>query len=130
MPYLLIIFLIITSNSYAGCEDGDCNNGFGTYIWFNGDTDNRSWSHGDKYVGYFLNGQMHGQGTYYYVNGNSYTGSFSNGNMHGHGTFRYKSGKTYIGSFKKNLRHGKGILIDSNSNEKEVRYLNGRLIKI
>ena len=130
MPYLLIIFLIITSNSYAGCENSDCNNGFGTYIWFNGDTDKRSWSLRDKYIGYFSNGQINGQGTYYYVNGNAYTGSYSNGNMLANGTFKYKSVKTYIGSFKKFLSHVKGILIDSNSNEKEVRYLNRKLIKI
>ena len=52
--FILFSFFILSQLLYAGCEDGDCDNGYGTYIWFNGDTDNRSWSHGDKYTSLHL----------------------------------------------------------------------------
>ena len=79
MLKFLLLFFLIPFYSYSGCEDGDCNNGYGTYIWFNGDTDTRGWVEGDKYVGMFLNGKMHGQGILYFKNGNIYNGSFHNG---------------------------------------------------
>ena len=55
-----IYILIFPEFTYAGCENGDCHNGYGTYIWFNGDTDDRSWAHGDKFIGYFKNGKEDG----------------------------------------------------------------------
>ena len=66
MRKYLLVFFLIPFYSYSGCEDGDCNNGYGTYIWFNGDTDTRGWVEGDKYVGMFLDGKMHGQGILYF----------------------------------------------------------------
>ena len=68
MLKFLLLFFLIPFYSYSGCEDGDCNNGYGTYIWFNGDTDTRGWVEGDKYVGMFFNGKMHGQGILYFKN--------------------------------------------------------------
>ena len=80
MPYIILFILFIFPEfTYAGCENGDCHNGYGTYIWFNGDTDDRPWSHGDKFTGYFKNGKMHGQGSYFYTNGNVYVGNYFNG---------------------------------------------------
>lgn len=40
--------------SIFGCLDGNCENGKGT----------KTWESGNKYVGEFKDGKMHGQGTY------------------------------------------------------------------
>ena len=39
------------------CMEGDCENGYGTYVWENG----------DKYVGAWMAGWAHGQGTETYA---------------------------------------------------------------
>ena len=44
---------------FAECIKGDCDNGYGTYTWANG----------DKYVGEFKDGKAHGQGTWTYEDG-------------------------------------------------------------
>ena len=129
MRYILLLFLLMPFYLYCGCEDGDCHNGYGTYIWQNGDADDRSWSHGDKYVGYFFDGKMHGQGSYYFINGNIYTGSYVNGVQSGYGTFIYNSGEKYAGNFLNNKRHGKGILTDNKGVSKSIEYRNGNLLK-
>ena len=129
MRYILLLLLLMPFHLYCGCEDGDCNNGYGTYIWWNGDTDDRSWSHGDKYVGYFLDGKMHGQGSYYFVNGNIYTGSYVNGIRSGYGTFSYNSGEKYTGNFLNNKKHGKGTFTNNKGVSKSVEYRNGNLLK-
>ena len=61
---------------YAGCTEGNCFNGQGTYTW----TD------GGKYVGQFKDGKKNGQGTYTWAGGAKYIGQFKNGKMHGQGT--------------------------------------------
>ena len=130
MPYIILFILFICPEfTYAGCENGDCHNGYGTYIWFNGDTDDRSWSHGDRFIGYFKNGNMHGQGSYFYTNGNVYVGNYFNGYKHGYGIITYSSGEKFSGYFKNNLRHGKGTLTDINGKEKLIEYRNGNVIK-
>ena len=59
MKYIIIIILILAHFFHMLDVKRERNNGYGTYIWFNGDTDTRSWSHGDKYIGYFKDGKMH-----------------------------------------------------------------------
>jgi hypothetical protein len=73
------------STSWSNCV--------GEYLWK--DT-------GDKYIGGWLKGEMHGQGTFTYVNGDTYVGYFENGKNHGHGTYTYVNGDTYVGQFINN----------------------------
>jgi hypothetical protein len=129
MLKFLLLFFLIPFYSYSGCEDGDCNNGYGTYIWFNGDADTRGWVEGDKYVGMFLNGKMHGQGILYFKNGNIYNGSFHNGSKSGYGSLIYKNGEKYLGNFLNDKKHGTGILITNNGEENNVRYKFGVKLK-
>jgi len=51
-----------------GCISGDCNNGYGTYVWDNG----------DKYIGEHKNGLGHGLGTYTYADGEVERGIWEN----------------------------------------------------
>ena len=58
--------------SFAGeCIKGDCNNGYGTYIWANE----------DKYVGEYKDGKEHGQGTKTFANGEKHVGEWKDGEL-------------------------------------------------
>ena len=100
MKRLLLILLCVpligfgqVSFEDGKCSKGDCNNGYGTYVWNNG----------NKYVGNFEAGARHGKGIFTYHDGTIYEGDFQNNKRHGKGTITYPSkiglGK-YIGDFK------------------------------
>ena len=63
-------------NLSAECIEGNCDNGYGTYIF----------SNGDQYVGAFKDNKRHGQGTFTFANGNQYVGAFKDDKRHGQGT--------------------------------------------
>lgn len=50
----------------ASCISGDCKNGFGVYIF----------SNGDKYEGAWENGKRHGYGVYTWASGKQFKGEF------------------------------------------------------
>tara|TARA_B100000768_G_scaffold6389_1_gene7379 strand:+ start:1508 stop:1933 length:426 start_codon:yes stop_codon:yes gene_type:complete len=114
---------------FSGCEDGDCENGYGTYIWRDGDTDSSSWIVGDKYIGSFKNGKMHGQGKHISTNGEIYIGSYLFGLRSGYGFLTYTDGSSYTGFFKNDLLHGKGIFIDKKGESKKALFSNNKIIK-
>jgi hypothetical protein len=66
----------------AGCQKGDCYNGFGTI----------KFDSGNRYEGNFENGIKSGEGTFYYASGNTYSGNFVNNNF-SKGTFSYANEK-------------------------------------
>ena len=90
---ILTLFLIahIASSQQEKCISGDCDNGFGTWVY----------SNGDKYEGTWVNQKMHGQGTYYYKNGDVYKGGFKNNKLEGTATFISHSGDKYVGDYTK-----------------------------
>lgn len=65
---------------------------------------------GDRYEGEFVNGLMHGWGTYYYKNGDRYEGEFENDLKNGRGTLTTTDGERYVGEFANDMRDGKGSL--------------------
>lgn len=68
MKHLLsiLIFFSFISLSSAECINGDCSNGFGTYIY----------DSGAKYVGEHKDDERHGQGTFTYPDGHKQVGIF------------------------------------------------------
>jgi len=61
----------------SGCIEGDCRQGFGTYI-YSYSTKSR-YKPDDKYVGEWENGHPNGQGTKTYENGDKYVGEWEEG---------------------------------------------------
>ena len=74
MKFLLTFFFLFLSTSVFAneCISGDCNNGYGTYVWNSGEFK------GDKYVGENKNNLADGIGTYTFANGTIKTGIWKN----------------------------------------------------
>jgi hypothetical protein len=93
------------SENNLGCISGDCNNGYGTYI-FEG---------GEKYIGSWVQGTYNGQGTFYLSNGDKYIGEFDNGTYEGQGTYIFASdGRKYVGHWNKGKFNGSGTMYYAN----------------
>jgi|GEM_PF-2744158 len=75
-----------------GCTYGDCNGGYGTYVF----------DDGSKYVGNFINSKLDGQGTYTTAKGERYTGEFKYGMYNGYGTYYYSDGTAKEGTWENN----------------------------
>ena len=96
MKFLLtLFFLFLSTSAFAdSCVSGDCVNGYGTYVWDNG----------DKYVGEHKNGLGNGQGTYTFGSGewegDKHVGEYKNGVREGLGTYTYADGTTESGIWK------------------------------
>lgn len=78
-------------NETDACINGDCENGWGSYIF------------ADKslYVGEFSDGKRHGQGTQVYRMGTKYKGTYVEGEREGFGTYYYINGNKYEGEWKR-----------------------------
>ena len=94
----MVLGLLLSSNAYAECIEGDCNNGYGIYTS----------ADGDKYIGEWKDGKENGQGTYTWVsentwfNGNKYVGEFKDDKRNGLGTYTFANGTVDKGIWKNN----------------------------
>ena len=123
-------FVIAQMSGY--CKRGNCQDGFGTYVFKNGAryTGNFQkglangkgifyYTNGNKYIGQWKNQRRHGIGKLYYRNGNLYTGKFEKDNITGDGSMMYKSGARYTGHFTDGRPHGHGTYYFSNGERYE-----------
>ena len=104
--FFFTILLLFSNNIFADTTVATCK-GNDSSEWtncFGALSENRT-----TYVGNFLNGKMHGKGTFTYTDGATYFGDFKNGKEFGEGTFIcWAHGAKYEGAFKNGLKHGKG----------------------
>ena len=80
--------------TYEMLEDG--YTGQGTFTYAHGYNSN---FHGEKYVGEWNNGNMHGQGTFSLANGDKFIGEWKDGKRHGQGTITLADGTKYLGEW-------------------------------
>jgi hypothetical protein len=99
----------------TGCISGDCNNGYGTYIF----------SNGSKYVGEWRNDKQHGQGTYTWASGNKYVGEWKDGKRNGQGTQAFSDGSSYVGEYKVGEKHGQGTYTFKSGKVRKGKWING-----
>jgi hypothetical protein len=109
LAILLVAFISMDANAQnedkkTGCISGDCENGFGKYVY--------SISPEKYYEGNFKDGEKEGKGTYYDESfgghtSKKYIGEFKNNLYHGKGILTYLG--TYEGDFYLGMMHGKGI---------------------
>lgn len=107
------------SNYKSGCVSGDCENGYGTYIW----GPETKWP-GQKYTGYWKNGERTGQGTYYYSDGAKYTGNFQGNSLTGQGSYFWNNGDKYEGDWIKTKMDGYGTYFYADDASTETGYWN------
>ena len=70
----IILGLLITSSASArstGCKEGNCENGYGKWVY----TDKTT------YEGEWVNGFMNGEGTFTWSDGKQKTGTWTNGKL-------------------------------------------------
>jgi hypothetical protein len=77
---------------------------------------------GDVMEGEFRNGNLNGQGTYYYLanngfKGQKYVGEFKDGKKRGQGTFTFPNGEKYVGEFKEDQSNGQGTYTHANGDK-------------
>lgn len=87
-----------------GCIKGDCNNGFGTYIYEDGVA---------KYTGEFKDGLAEGQGTCAYSSGERYEGNWTDGSFNGFGTLFMLDGTKAVGSWINGTYDNKSTTVNS-----------------
>lgn len=95
---LFISFYVVSFSQKTGCIYGDCTDGYGKYIWANG----------DEYVGNWKNGEKEGEGTYIFATGSKYTGEFKNGKRYGKGTYIWSDGEKHTGQWMNDKQYGEG----------------------
>jgi hypothetical protein len=127
-----------TKNTYKSeCLSGDCDNGYGTYTWENGEKFEGYWKNnkrngqgtnnygnGDQYTGNWLDDQQNGYGTYKYSNGDVYVGDWKLHKKDGYGTYTFKNGEKYIGEWKDNRYNGQGTFYYADGTTKSGGWVN------
>jgi hypothetical protein len=88
----------MTNKEGEGCIAGDCENGFGTYIFKDGEA---------KYIGAFENSLPNGEGICDYKNGERYQGEWAAGAFEGVGTLTLQDGTKVFGLWKAGTFMGK-----------------------
>ena len=78
-----------------------------------------------KYVGEFLNNELHGQGIFTWDNGDRYIGEHKNNKRDGQGVFNYNDGASYSGTWKDGEKNGKGKLTWPDGSTYEGEFVNG-----
>jgi hypothetical protein len=99
----------------VNCISGNCNTGFGTYIF----------PSGNKYVGNFVNSKREGKGTFYFSNGDKFEGTFHN-NERSEGIYTYSNGAKYTGTYDASGIEYNGTMIALNGIT--IPFVNGKAI--
>ena len=87
-----------------------------------------TWKDGNKYVGEWQLGKMHGQGTYTYPKKYKYVGEWKEAKIHGYGTHTWADGTKYVGGWKDKKPNGKGVLTKPDGRITDGVWENGQLI--
>lgn len=96
------------------CITGDCENGYGQYIFDNG-----------LYMGYWKEGYMHGEGLYVFDTGDYYDGTYHDNKRSGDGTFYFTDGGKYVGGFLNQYLSGEGAMMSNDGLLQEGYWENG-----
>lgn len=81
-----IAFVMLTSaNVFVGNHMSSLlwQHGRGTHVWILRRVDGSQYSQSNRYTGDFVQGQRHGQGTFFYAGGATYEGEWKNNKKHG-----------------------------------------------
>ncbi|MCC7520877.1 MAG: hypothetical protein IT220_04515 [Flavobacteriaceae bacterium] len=94
----------------TGCVNGDCQDGFGKFMYDSGDVG----------IGYFKNGLMDKFGMVVYASGDIFFGDIIDNEFEGFGIYLWKNGSVYFGMYHKNLYEGLGSYIPTDDSAKLI----------
>ena len=103
---------LTSEERYEGNWEDNFQSGFGAHIWLDGSTENKLLR--NRYVGYWLLGQRHGKGAFYYSNGSKYEGDWKENFKHGIGCFTFEDGTKYEGPFDNDSMVKRVVAVQSN----------------
>jgi uncharacterized protein (TIGR02145 family) len=118
MRIVFFIIILIPIVCFDQCISGNCENGYGTYKYSNGNT----------YTGNWMNGVRHGLGSLTFANGDCLSGEWVNNKMTGKGTYLWLGGYYYTGEWQNGQMTGLGYMIYSNGAKREGNFVNGEFI--
>jgi hypothetical protein len=114
------------SSGKKGCIKGDCVNGFGVYVYENGDIytgnfrdDLREgdgsflYENGEVFKGQYAKDLRNGKGIYKFKNGDNFAGEFIKGEIADSGIYTFKDGKVLNGNFENNGSSGSGKILEN-----------------
>ncbi len=96
--------LVGTKVPTAACLSGDCDNGYGVWVY----------DSGDLYAGYWSGGFRNGEGVYLYADGQRYVGNVVQNKRNGYGTYNWLDGSSYAGNWRDGQQDGYGTSIAAN----------------
>lgn len=100
-----------------GAVEGDCENGYGVYVF----------DSGNRYEGEWKNGQHHGKGKFIFNEGSVYEGDFNEGDRHGKAIMKWSDGNVYEGDFANDVREGYGVLTQADGCTYEGEWKNNQM---
>ena len=122
---ILLFFFISATTPALGLENcrlpaqtSNLHNCFGSYTW----------EDGNKYVGEWQLGMMHGKGTYTYPKKYKYVGEWRKAKIDGYGTHTWANGTKYVGMWENGKANGRGVLTKPNGKSFEGIWKKGKLI--
>lgn len=99
--FLIAVAALCAGKVSAQCISGNCEDGYGVYIDDNG----------NRYSGFFKDGNYNGQGTLIFNGGDVYKGNFKDDGFSGKGTYIWgDSGEKYFGHWENGKRQGIGTV--------------------
>ena len=114
----LIAGNVLAQEVDPNCLSGNCDDGYGVY----------SIEGGDRYVGFFENGDFNGFGSYFFKDGNMYIGNFKDNAANGQGTYIWADGSRYVGHWQEWERHGIGTDFDNEGNSEISIYQHDEIV--
>ena len=110
----------VKNGATSGCTGGNCVNGFGSFVYTNG----------DSFIGFFSNGYVK-HGFYRYAGGDIFIGEYLNGKRNGFGIYTWKANNIYMGMYQNDTYHGLGSYLVTSDESKNLvgEFHNGSLLK-
>lgn len=89
----------------------------------------QTFSNGDTFEGFFVQGQKNGIGRYEKKSQYVYFGNFARNKMTGQGTITFSNGRHYKGHFVDGKFHGEGVLTFPNQQVQQGQFSNGLFVE-
>lgn len=117
LSFYFFVNMLTNVSTRAQCISGDCENGYGVFVYKDKSTCEGSWK----------SGKPEGKCKMFFQSGASFEGIMQDGKKNGYGKYVYANGSVYEGTFKDNARNGHGKYTSIDGYSEEGKYSNDTL---